>query len=580
MWLLYLALLAALACIGLPTPTSAFPLNYTVSQQCTPLNVTWKAVPQGFPYTVWILANHGFVQTFRINSDYQPGSDYITFQYVVPPPSAGFTSYTVTVGDSRGDGNTTRALGITTPPESSSDCPAYTGSAAFTYAADPRNGSMIQCGAVRFYNIGDRGTRPFTISFVPLGGTPVSIQVPDSATLNISNFQFESLVPFVDGTQFQTVLGDASGPGSGGASEIFTVGPSTYSPSCLASEYQLPGQLPLALPIANTVSTFNNLPGAISTSRPNPSSGSSNQTGAIAGGAIGGAIALGVAIGCLIAFLLYRRRQKAKREMARSEEVRFVDLDGDDDVDWAGARRTRSSTRNGPGGQSEDGRPVQSSYTVSPFVYEPRYHAGSSYNGNASYGQSLEMTSPISTNPSYGELLSAAGIPSSAGVSPSDDYPPRSGNLSPYSRTSQDPFASRATGIDRDGTGMGSEAMHGGSSSSVGLHSAPAAARSPSKAQAAAEQARRDARATRRVVQHSDGGPLPQPSSDTEDEEVVDELPPEYGGWLQNNPPGGAGGSNVQRSSHSDAYGVGQQLISPTHAYQQGGASEYVRGPN
>lgn len=578
MWLLYLPLLAALACIGIPSPASAFPLNYTVSQQCTPLNVTWKAVSEGFPYTVWILANHGFVQTFRINNDYQPGSDYITFQYVVPPPSAGFTSYTVTVGDSRGDGNTTQTLGITTPPGSDSNCPAYTGSAAFTYAADPRNGSMIQCGAVRFYNIGDRGTRPFTISFVPLGKTPVSVQVPDSATLNISNFQFQSLVPFAEGTQFQTVLGDASGPGSGGASEIFTVGPSTYSPSCLASEYQLPGKLPLALPIANTVATFSNLPGAIPTNRPNPSSGSSHQTGAIAGGAIGGAIALGVAIGCLIAFLLYRRRQKAKREMARSEEVRFVDLDVDDDDDWAGARRTRSSRRNGQGGQSDDGRPVQSSYTVSPFVYEPRHHAGSSYDGN---GQSLEMTSPISTNPSYGELLNAAGLASSAGVSPSDDFPPRAGNLSAYSRTSQDPFASRATGIDRDGTGMGSEAMHGGSSSSVGLHSAPAAARSPSKAQAAAEQARRDARAPRRVVQHSDGGPLPQPSSDTEDEEVVDELPPEYGGWLQNNPQaGGAGSGNVQRApSQSGAYAAGQQSVPPAQTYPQGGASEYVRGP-
>ncbi|SOV07259.1 uncharacterized protein UDID_01276 [Ustilago sp. UG-2017a] len=579
MWLLYFPLLAALASIDLPSSTSAFPLNYTVSRQCTPLNVTWKAVPEAFPYTVWILANHGFVQTFRINSDYQPGSEDITFQYVVPPPSAGFTFYTVTVGDSRGNGNTTQTLGITTPPESTSNCPAYTGSAAFTYAADAPNGSMIQCGDVRFYNIGDRGTKPFTISLVPLGKTPVSIRVPDSATLNISNFQFQSLVPFAEGTQFQTVLGDASGPGSGGASEIFTVGPSTDSPSCLASEVQLPGKLPIALPIANNVATFSNLAGAIPTSGPHPSSGSSHQTGAIAGGAIGGAIALGVAIGCLIAFLLYRRRQKAKREMARSEEVRFVDLDGDDDEDWAGAQRTRSSRRNGPGG-GEDGQRVQSSYTVSPFVHEPRHHSGSSYGGSGTHGQSLETTSPISTNPSYGDLLSAAGLSSSAGVSPSDDYPPRPGNLSAYSRTSQDQFASRATGIDRDGTGLASDTLRGGSSSSVGLHSAPAAARSPCKARATAEQARRDARAPRRVVQHSDGGPLPQPSSDTEDEEVVDELPPEYGGWLQTNPAGAAAGSNVQRApSHSGPYGTAQQSIPPAQSYQQGGASEYVRGP-
>ncbi|SPO22879.1 uncharacterized protein UTRI_01557 [Ustilago trichophora] len=559
MWRLCLSLLVALACIGPSRPATAFPLNHTVSQQCMPLNVTWKAEPSGFPYTVWVLANHGFAQTYRINSDYQPGAEYITFQYVVPPPTAGFTSYVVTVGDSRGDGNTTQALGINTPPESDSNCPAYTGSAAFTYAADSKNGSMIQCGAVNFYNIGTRGTRPFTISFVPLGGTPVSVQVPDRYTLNISNFNYLSYVPFAQGTQFQTVLGDASGPGSGGASEIYTVGPSTFSPFCLGTSYRFPDKSNLALPIASTVAMYNNLPGAIPTSLPTTKPHPSHPTGAIAGGAIGGAIAFGLAIGCLVAFLLYRRRQKAKRDMARSEEVRFVDLDGDEDEDWAGTDPRRSARRNGPGGQTEDGRPANSSYAVSPFVYEPRHHNGSSPDGR--YGQSLEMTSPNSTNPSYGELLSAAGI-SSTGASPSDDYPPRPGNISTNSQSSQNPFSSRSANAEHENSLV--DASYA-SSSSAALH---APARSPSKAQAAAEQARRDARATRRVVQHTDGGALPQPSSDTEDEEVVDELPPEYGGWLQNDPNAGiaGGSSSVQR----DPYGGNTSIPSPQHGTAAG----------
>lgn len=557
MWSLYLALIALVACLGLPTPAAAFPLNYTVSQQCTPLNVTWKAMPSAFPYTVWILANHGFVQTYQINSDYQPNSDYITFQFVVPPPSGGFTSYVVTVGDSRGDGNTTQTLGIATPPGSSSNCPAYTGSAAFTYAADPKNGSMIQCGAVDFYNIGTRGTRPFTISFVPMGGTPVSLQVPDRYTLNISNFKYLSYVPFAQGTQFQTVLGDASGPGSGGASEIFTVGPSTFTPFCLAESYDLPDQLANPLPIASQVATFANLPGAISTSAPQRSSGSggSNDTGAIAGGAIGGAIAAGIAIGCLIAFLLYRKRQRTKRDLARSEEVRFVDLDGDDDEDWAAADPAHGSRRDGQG-QGQDGRSHGQSYSVSPFVYEPRQHQ-QSRSTDGRWGQSLEMTSPHSTNASYGELLGVGGT-SSAGVSPVDDYPPRAGNLSTHSRSSQNPFSSRNAGLDRDGRpseeGTGTYAT----SSSAALHSATAAGRLPGKAQAAADQARRDARAQRRIVQHTDGGSLPQPSSDTEDEEVVDELPPEYGGWLQGNsgapqPVGNASISASAPAPHNDS---------------------------
>ncbi|CDR88261.1 uncharacterized protein SPSC_03922 [Sporisorium scitamineum] len=569
MWSLCLPLLAALTSLALSTSTNAFPLNVTVSQQCTPLNVTWKAWPESFPYTVWIAANHGFVQTYRINSDYQPGAEYITFQYIVPPPSGGFTSYTVTVGDSRGDGNTTQALGINTPSSSSSDCPAFTGSAAFTYAADPTNGtSMIQCGAVHFYNVGDRGTRPFTISFIPLGGTPVSIQVPDRYTLNTSNFDMLSLVPFAQGTQFQTVLGDASGPGSGGASAIFTVGPSISTPACLAENYKLPGQLSVALPIANNVATFSNLPGAISTSSPSRVSGP-ESTGAIAGGAIGGAIALGLAIGCLIAFLLYRRRQKTKRNLARSEEVRFVDLDGDDGDEWAAARPSRSSRRNG-NSPAEEGPSARRSYAVSPFVYEPRHHTDSSTDrGN---GQSLEMTSPHSTNPSYGELLSAAGISSSAGGSPSDDYPPRAGNVSMHSQQSsqiQNPFSSYTA------VSCGNAESSYPTTSGATLHSATVATATSSKAQAAAAQARRDQRAPRRVVQHTDGGALPQPSSDTEDEEVVDELPPEYGGWLRNNNNSASSSSGGGPGGSTYAAGHAPIATSASPPHHGGGAAGY-----
>lgn len=523
MWLLYLPLVALLACLGLPASTAAFPLNVTVSQQCTPLNVTWRAYESAYPYTIWILANHGFVQTYRINSDYQPGSDHITFQYVVPPPSAGFTSYTVTVADSRGDGNTTQALGINTPSSSSSDCPAYTGSAAFTYAADPTNvTSMIQCGQVNFYNIGDRGTRPFTISFIPLGGVPVSVEVPDYATVNISNFKYTTLVPFAQGTQFQTVLGDASGPGSGGASEIFTVGPSDFAPACLASNYQLPNKLSVPLPIASNVAVYSNLPGAISALTPQGKSGSS--TGAIAGGAIGGAIALGFAVGCLIAFLLYRRRQRAKRDLARNEEVHFVDLDGDDDDEWASTRPSRTARRfrSSP---ADDAPSSGQSYTPSPFVYEPRHQGDSSWDPR--YAQSLEMTSPQSATASYGELLSAAGLHTPDGVSPTADYPPHRSNPSIHSHSSQNPFSNRAAVADASG--------------SAALHAA-APPRSPSKEQLAERQARRDQRTPRRVVQHTDGGALPQPSSDSEEEELEDELPPEYGGWLQNQPQGSGGG--------------------------------------
>lgn len=85
-------------------------LTTSVSQVCTPLNVTWTPEADGYPYTVWVTGLRGASDSYRINSDYQPNSPNITFQYVVPPPSVGFNSYVVTVADNKGNGNTSKLL--------------------------------------------------------------------------------------------------------------------------------------------------------------------------------------------------------------------------------------------------------------------------------------------------------------------------------------------------------------------------------------------------------------------------------------------------------------------------------------
>ncbi|KAI3476381.1 hypothetical protein L1887_62033 [Cichorium endivia] len=418
---------------------------------------------------------------------------------------------------------------------------------------------MIQCGAVKVYNIGDRGTRPFTISFVPLGGAPVSVQVPQLYTLNISSFVYQTLVPFAQGTQFQTVVGDASGPGSGGASEIFTVGPSTFTPACLASDYRLPNQLSTPLPIASSVAMFNNLGGAIPTDAAAQKSSSGHPTGAIAGGAIGGAIALGAVIGVLVAFLLYRKRKKTKRDAARSEEVRFVDLDGDDDDDiWGTADPRRDAAR--PAGRSNDGgRPAGQSYTVSPFVYDPR-HDGASSDGR--YGQSLEMTSPSSANPSYGELLSAAGLSSAAGFA--------DGRLSVARRQCFDPLAlepesvlvARRGNRAQRNVGIGRRrlaSVRDGGPEWGSTRRVRYRARRKCRRNRSAETIGRSVAScsTRMADRFRSRRAIPRTKR------VVDELPPEYGGWLQNNANASGSGGAPPPTSAGSARVAGDYAYAP-----------------
>lgn len=534
-------------------------LTYSVSQQCTPLNVSWTSSASGYPYTVWIMGNLGYVDAYRINSDYQPGADKITFQYVVPAPSMGLNSFVVAVADNNGNGNTTRPLGITAPSGSSTSCDPYTAFLAWQWAGDPTSGDMVECGNVRFYNIGDRGTRPFTLTWVPIQGTPITVQIPSRYTTNISTFIYNAIMPFEAGTQFQIVLGDASGGGSGGASQIYTAG-SASNKTCLADGYQLVDAVSsMALPTATNVAVYRNLAGAISTSAPQKggSSGGSH-VGAIAGGAIGGAIALGVAIGCLFAFLIYRRRQNAKRQQARQANDCFVDIDGDEDeLDG----HTRLRPRRGEG--------VSQSYAVSPFVYEE-----SPYDGDTQH-QSLEMLSrssrshsynhgtPLSLAPSapqqggYGDLLTAAGLNMRRSPSATQSHGGEHSNQSHGSQQGMllesftPPHPSFAAGSDQRGS-HSSGFFHLTNDDSIAgpSHQSGEAGPLPNKDRTgdnAATAARAGAGAPRRVVMHSDGGPLPQPTSDDEDDNM-DELPPQYGGWLQQQQQQLHGSSNADPS--------------------------------
>ncbi|PWN53848.1 hypothetical protein IE53DRAFT_96302 [Violaceomyces palustris] len=581
-------------------------ISTSISQQCTPLNVTWVPQRDAYPYTVWIGGLLTSVETFRVDSNYQPNAEQLTFQYSVPAQSSTFNNFVVTVADSLGNGNTTRPLNVATPSGSSSSCDPFTAQSSWVWAGDSQVGginNMVQCGTVRFYNIDRRGTRPFTISWVPVNGTPITVNVPQSATSDISTFIYNSTVPFAEGTQFQIVLGDASGGASGGGSQLYTVGPSSDR-SCLAPNFVLPNSnTRLAIPVSNNIATFQNLAGAISADASNGnntgggggdgSGGGGTSVGAIAGGAIGGAIALGVMVGCGIAFLLYRRRQKKAKEDARKDDAHFVDLDGDEDENGAAGAAALTVGR----GRRPDGG-VPQSYSVSPFTYQPApTHESPEFRNEGGPFTSHEMTNVSTGRPGSfaGQSSIHAGVamPSSSHSRVSSGYasplqhnpswsyqghsvvghqlpqPPLPVNAAAFhgrqSSVSSAGVAYRLRATNQDeidpaeetgggSTGSGSSSMFGNynSNSNDFANVDPAYLGANANAQAARadagplprkgalpgdEETRPTANPNRRVVMHADGGPLPQPESD--DEEAVDELPPQYGGW--NNGPGDGG---------------------------------------
>jgi cbb3-type cytochrome oxidase subunit 3 len=289
--------------------------------------------------------------------------------------------------------------------------------------------------------------------------------------------------------------------------------------------------------MASNVATFRNLAGAVSSLTPQQSSKSNGNVGAIAGGAIGGAIALAAVIGCLMAFLLVRRRRQKRKEAARREQNCFVDLDDDEDP---------SSTRNDGRGHES----VTQNYSVSPFVSPPTGL------DNGGYHQNLEMASRTPQS-AYSGFSTAAGIDIAP---PSNESTSQLGPASSHSHNS----SQQAIVPRHDSLGPATAALHNQRQSGVRVTNDDSMAGNfleaearplPNKAQQAERQAARDHAAARRlVVRHSDGGPLPQPTSDDEEEEL-DELPPEYGGWLDPNAPtvGNSSSTAVNRTVHTSS---------------------------
>ncbi|CEH14474.1 hypothetical protein CBOM_02318 [Ceraceosorus bombacis] len=511
-------------------------MTTSFSRQCKPLNVTWTPESDGYPYTVSIVATGFGAQTFSVDSDYQPGASQLTFQYVVPPPTGLFNSYIVALTDSKGQGTTSQVMSIDTR-NTTSDCPAYTSSNSFTWAGDNTSGGSpalrYQCGNVRFYPVDQRGTSPFSITMFPLGGLPVTINVPASQTMNTSFFIAPNVtVPFESGTRFVTMLSDAQGAGSGGGSPVYNVLPSSDT-SCL--QRRQPNQLSgRAVPNGAIPASFQNLAGALTADEANAGSGNDGNgggggggtnVGGLVGGVIGAVIAVAIVVAALVAFFLYRRRQKAKREEARKEQPQFVDLDGDEDGQLSPAALAARRGRHDAG--------VSQSYAVSPFTYQSTAQHSPGLGGEHDLYRDEPLSAPgrpqsVASNALRGH--SGAGL----------RYPPSSpGPLSSsgYTDAGRTGGISSTVGGSEYGGDFASATSHGPGSVAAGDSyrlsarnlAEPGTGDVPPLPRKGALPEDTNAPSSSRFVQHQDAGPAPVPDSDEED--AMEELPPSYGGW-------------------------------------------------
>lgn len=224
-------------------------------------------------------------------------------------------------------------------PSGNTSCPIFNGAPKWFVAYDPpapgevESEDYFQCDLVHWFPTDERSTPPnYTVTFLPFGAKPTTINVPPSA-LNQDDeaFSYRGTNPLSAGTEFQLAAGDSQGGGTSGSSSVFTM-KSSVNNSCLDQGFVLEGvdaQHALPQVRGQLPARFLDLPGAITVPDGEALKGSS--TPAIIGGVIGGSIAVGLVVAALIGLFIYKKRQKKVREEARREHNIFVDLVGEED---------------------------------------------------------------------------------------------------------------------------------------------------------------------------------------------------------------------------------------------------------
>lgn len=321
-------------------------------------------------YVVWIITQYGPVDAYQVTELYPEGKP---FQYQPRRDTGDFgaevNEILIAVSDSLGQANTSKwkikenrrkelqhfnfyAFSLplflavnqtigTSKLSKDQACPKINQPIPWLFVADivgvGENATLeeahaySQCSELEFYptSYDDPAISPppdpippFTITFLPVERTPVTVTLPASAS-NVDDllFYYTSILPFKAGTMFQVLMGDAKGGATGGFTPLSIVAESNET-FCLEEGYQQLNADPLKpLPVSGLVAEWRDL---------KPFKDNSNRN-SIIGGVIGGAVAAGILLTLLAVFLFHRRKKIKARDEARKEENRFMDLDGDED---------------------------------------------------------------------------------------------------------------------------------------------------------------------------------------------------------------------------------------------------------
>jgi hypothetical protein len=323
-----------------------FEFTTSYPQECTTFNITWKPDLSAFPYSVYFMVMSAQVQSWRIDSNYQPNASEFTFQYTLPKIGTIFQNFMVSVVDSKGNGNSSTVLVPNSLKKHPSNCTEFSESNQWTYASDlvhPKGATeqdRLQCSVLNYYPVEKlTGSGPFSFSLVPELDTPITVNIPKSAQKNETYFHYESTLPYKQGTRFYQFMSDSLRSADGGGSPLYTVGPS-QNDSCLQSGFKLQDlDTNHALPVGSLLASFQNLPGAIVSpsddSKPeivnNFVNGQNAQgdynakhLGSLLGGIIGSLF--GLLLLALIMYKVHRIIQKKKQQSDRMENAQFVDL--------------------------------------------------------------------------------------------------------------------------------------------------------------------------------------------------------------------------------------------------------------
>ncbi|KAG8851398.1 hypothetical protein FRB96_009235 [Tulasnella sp. 330] len=285
--------------------------------QCADLSVAWDGgVAPWELVLIPVGALSGPEIRTIVDANITSGNSY-SFQLKFPTNS----SFLAMMSDATGIG-TGGTSELITVLDGSADCLATSATTPDFYLYLDPNSSPAQCSTVDVGWDATNSQGPVRITAMLPGGQSFALPVPNTGA------SFNWTVDMKQGTDYLIVAGDQRGFGTGGSSQLFTVG--AGSSGCINGSSPSSTMGPAAGGIYATGSgggSVTGVPGGQpAASTGGTSSGKKSNTGAIVGGVIGGVIFLLFALLSLLYFLRRRRRRQTEGGGEKNRRREDIDL--------------------------------------------------------------------------------------------------------------------------------------------------------------------------------------------------------------------------------------------------------------